>query len=387
MRSLLVLPLALAACASTVNRPATARLQVFRYRDTSGLTVASDGAEVQQPIGEKVVVHATGAVEEIEVPASTANGGDDEAHQHLTALSRARPDVITSASAIASTGAPSHKRRVEATLGISAAARRGSSPIDVDVQTRISQEPDYRSFSATMHVTMDVLQRNVTVAAFAGAGTDTISPAVKPPGQDGLWPARHQRVNGGLSVSQVLSPEMVLSAGASLNWQTGMLANPYRRALVNTTAFAEAVPSERVRGTAFARLVWWLAQGTALHARQGVYADGWGVRSLVPELTVARELGTSALLLARGRYYFQTPASFYRPVYDSIAPLMTGDIRLGHVREGLAGAEARWTLLGESGAPGAVEVRASYDRSWIAYPDVATGVAASIFSFALTGTF
>ncbi|MFL5248114.1 MAG: DUF3570 domain-containing protein [Myxococcales bacterium] len=391
MKKLLLLSLALCGCATAVDKPTTARLQMFRYRDTSGLTVSSDGAEVQQPIGGRVVLHATGAVEEIVTPSAGASTegvpAGDGGHNHLAALSRARPDVISSASSLVSTGAPSRKRRVEITTGISVLALRGESPVNVDVQTRVSQEADYRSFSGTVHVTKDVLQRNVTVAAFAGVGSDTVSPLVKPPGQDAIWPAHHQRVNGGLSVSQVLSPEMVFSAGASLNWQTGTLANPYRRALVKTTAFAESVPGERLRGTGFARLVWWLAPGTALHMRQGLYADDWGVRSLVPELTVARELGKSALFLVRGRYYWQSQASFYRPIYDSVSPLMSGDVRLGRIRETLVGAEARWNVFGESGAPGGVELKASYDRSWISYPDISTKVAANIFSLAVTGTF
>jgi hypothetical protein len=166
-----------------------------------------------------------------------------------------------------------------------------------------------------------------------------------------------------------------------------MLANPYRRALVATTLFPESVPSERVRGTAFARLAWWIGAGTAIHLRQGVYADDWGVRSLLPELTLARELGGSGLLLARGRLYFQSGATFYRASYAGVAPLMSGDVRLGRVREKLVGAELRWALLGQAGSAGALEATASYDRSWIAYPDVALEVGANVLSLALVATF
>ena len=66
---------------------------------------------------------------------------------------------------------------------------------------------------------------------------------------------------------------------------------------------------------------------------------------------------------------------------------MSGDVRLGRIRETLVGAEARWNIFGESGAPGGVELKASYDRSWISYPDISTKAAANIFSLAVTGTF
>jgi hypothetical protein len=377
------------ACASGGGRHATARLQAFRYADSSGLSVTSDGVELEQPVAAGVSVHASGLVEEIVTPASgaAAPGDDGGGHNHLVALAHARPDVVTSASSIASTGAPGQKRRVEGNLGVTSARRLGEVPVEVGARFRTSEEPDYLSFSGSLHVSADLLDRNLTVAAFGGYGSDAVSPLAKPAGQDALWPARHQRVNGGFAVTQLLSPALALSGGASINYQYGMLANPYRRALVATTLFPESVPGERVRGTAFARLAWWIGAGTALHLRQGVYADDWGVRSLVPELTLAREVGGSGLLLARGRLYLQSGATFYRAAYLEVAPLMSGDVRLGRVREKLVGAELRWAILGQAGAAGALEATASYDRSWITYPDVALEVGANVLSFSLAATF
>jgi len=381
-----------AACASGGGRHATARLLVFRYADASGLAVTSDGVEVEQPVGGGVALRATGLVEDIETPSSGDSGGGG-GHEHLVAA-RPRPDVITSASAIASTGAPGQKRRVEGVLGALASRSVGDAPVAVEMRVRTSAEPDYRSLSGSLHATADLLDRNLTVAVFGGYGADTISPIVTPLGEDGIWPARHERVNGGFAVTQLLSPELALSGGASVNYQFGVLSNPYRRALVSptlsndqATAYAEAVPAERLRGTAFARLAWWLAPGTALHVRQGFYADDWGVRSFVPEVTLARELGGSGLFLARGRLYVQSAARFHRHIYAAQEPLMSGDVRLGRVRERLLGAEVRWTLLGRPGEVGNLETGASYDRSWISYPDSALDIAADVLSLALTATW
>jgi hypothetical protein len=386
------------ACTAGGGRHATARLQAFRYADSSGLSVTSDGVELTQPVAGGVVVEASGLVEEIVTPANgtVASGADDGGgHNHLVALARARPDVITTASSIASTGAPGQKRRVEGNVGVLSSRRLGEVPIEVGARFRTSEEPDYLSFSGSLHVSADLLERNLTVAAFGGYGSDTVSPLTKPAGQDDLWPAQHQRLNGGFAVTQLLSPELALSGGASINYQYGMLANPYRRAVVRPpgsgeearTLYSESVPSERVRGTAFARLAWWLADGTALHLRQGVYADGWGVRSLVPELTLARELGRSGLFLARGRLYFQSPATFYRPEYGERVALMSGDVRLGRVREKLVGAELRWAFIGQAGMAGALEATASYDRSWVSYPDVHLETGANVLALSLAATF
>jgi hypothetical protein len=383
------------ACSAGGGRHATARLQGFRYADSSGLTVTSDGVELEQPVAGGVVVHGSGLVEEIVTPAG-ASAPDDGGHQHLTALARARPDVITTASSIASTGAPGQKRRVEGNLGVLTSRRVGDVPVDVDVRLRTSQEPDYLSTSGSLAVSADLLDRNLAVAAFGGYGVDTVSPVVKPTGQDALWPARHQRVNGGFAVTQLLSSELAVSGGASVNYQFGRLANPYRRALASPTLnpdpalgtlYGESVPSERLRGTAFARVAWWLGGGTALHVRQGFYADDWGVRSLVPELTLACELGRRGLFLARGRLYWQSSGSFYQPVYRQQEPLMSGDVRLGRVREQLVGAELRWTFIGDVAAGAGLQGTASYDRSWITYPDVTTRITADVLSLALVATF
>jgi hypothetical protein len=383
--------LALAACATGGGRPSTARLQVFRYSDSGGLSVTSDGVEVAQGVGGGMTVSAVGLVEEI----STGGGGlaatdPGDEHHHLAALRAARPDVVTSASTLVSTGAPSQKRRMEGNLAFASARRVGEVPIEVEARFRTSSEIDYASNAGSLHVTADLLDRNFTVSAYAGYGADTVSPLAKPFGQDALWPAGHERVNGGVAVTQLLSPTLALSGGASVNWQTGMLANPYRRAMVETTLFPEVVPGDRLRGTAFARLAWWLGAGTALHVRPGVYADGWGVRAVVPEVVVAKELGRSGMLLGRGRFYQQSAARFYRGVYGEVAPLMSGDVRLGRVRERLVGAELRWAFLGQLGSPGALELSASADRSWVRYPDAGeggTGSVANVLSFGLTAAF
>ncbi|MFL5264204.1 MAG: DUF3570 domain-containing protein [Anaeromyxobacteraceae bacterium] len=387
--ALAALALAASACAAAGGPRATVRLQGFRYADSGGLSVTSDGVEVQQPVGSGVAVRASGLVEEITLPGSgAATGGDDGGgHQHLVALSRARPDVVTSASSIATVGGPGQKRRVEGNLSALAARRWGEVPVELEARFRTSQEPDYLSMGGTLHASADLLERNLTVSGFAGFGADTVSPTTKPAGQEALWPAQHSRWNAGIAVTQLLSPALALSAGASVNWQQGTLANPYRRALVVTTAFPESVPGERVRGTAFARLAWFLGAGTALHLRQGLYADDWGVRAVIPEVTLAKELGRSGLALARARWYAQSPARFYQSSYATIEPLMTGDVRLGRVQEALVGAELRYTLLGEPGAAGTLDLAASYDRATVRYPDVAVRTSADIISAAVSATF
>ena len=88
---------------------------------------------------------------------------------------------------------------------------------------------------------IDLFQRNTTLSGFVGAGRDTMSPLTPPPGQESLWPASHARLNAGATLTQVLSRVLLASAGLGFTHQWGTLWSPYRRALVGTTLFPEAV--------------------------------------------------------------------------------------------------------------------------------------------------
>ena len=138
--------------------------------------------------------------------------------------------------------------------------------------------------------------------------------------------------------------------------QHGALSNPYRRAVVRTTLFPESVPGDRSRYPAVVALAWFVGWGTAVHLRQGAYADTWGVASVVPELQIAKAFGERGLVAVRYRFVGQTQASFYRVAYLEVEPRMTGDPRLGSLREHAAALSARWTVLGVAGEGGALTV-------------------------------
>jgi len=198
-----------------------------------------------------------------------------------------------------------------------------------------------------------------------------VRPASPPPGQAGLWPASHQRVGAGVTLAQILSPRAILSFGLAGSYQFGVLASPYRRALVRTSLFPEVVPGARARSTAFVALAFDLGWSTALRLEQGIYADSWGVVGFVPELAIVKELGPRGLLTLRYRFYRQAPAWFYRARYDDLAAIMSSDPRLGWVREQAPGLALRVTPLGERGGFGALTLDASYDLSVLTYESAA----------------
>ncbi|HKE15567.1 MAG TPA: DUF3570 domain-containing protein [Kofleriaceae bacterium] len=355
-----------AACggASRQREPGQVDARAVYYTDNSGLDVVTTAASADQPIGERLTGRARILVDRVSVSREPLDPSDPGAGRDPGGHPPHEPDAVTSASALAKGGEVAQKFRIEGLAGIEARARPGSDrPWIAGASLRASHEPDYAAASAVVGGNVELYDRNLTIGGFAGYGRDQVSPVEAPPGQKDAWPAGHHRWQAGLSASQILSPRIVVSGAAALTRQSGRLAGPYRRALVRTSLFPESVPDVRLRATGYVEASFDLGAGTALHLRQGGYRDDWGVRALVPEAAFAFEIGERGVGWVRYQYYEQWAADFYEARYPDIAPLMTGDVRLGPIRAHAAAAGARVRLAGEAGQPGALVGELSYELS------------------------
>jgi hypothetical protein len=282
--------------------------------------------------------------------------------------------MVTSASAATTGGGAVSEVRVEGALGLHFATATGDTPIRVAGRVKASGEPDYASVSASLSGETELSQRHLTLSAFAGFGRDTVSPPKPPPGQGAFWPGTHARFTAGVTLSQIVSPRIVIGAGLAGTLQEGALASPYRRAIVKTSLFPEVVPGSRARVTAFASLSFAVHSRVALHTRQGLYADDWGVLAWVPEAAFVFDVvrGGRALVTTRYRMYAQTAAWFYKARYLKIEDIMTGDMRLGPIREHAAGLGVQWTILGNRGDFGSLTAEAGYDVSLLDQTSLST---------------
>jgi hypothetical protein len=240
------------------------------------------------------------------------------------------------------------------------------------VSLRVSSEPDYDSLLMLARAGTSLFEDNTTLSAFAGYGADQVEPPRAPPGRADVYPAAHWRALGGVSLSQILSPIWLASLGASAVHQQGSLSNPYRRATVRTSLFPEILPNSRDRFTAFLASSLYLGADTAVHARLGAYLDSWNVHSLIPELVVSKTIAEDFLLELQYRYYLQSRASFYQPVYPELEALMAGDQRLGRVAEQAGGLELEWQLLGRRASFGALRLLARGELSRLRYTQLPT---------------
>ncbi len=366
---LFALALILGGCAGARGRPGVAEARGFFYGDNAGLTVVTAGATVDQPISSDVDVFAHAVIDHLRIVPSTPKETSVVGPNQPTGHDPHEGELVSGASARVVGGAITEKSRVEGLLGASAVGSVAGQPAAIGAQGRVSSEPDYLSFSGLLDGRVALFEQNFVLTGFVGYGHDTVSPLDAPPGQASLWPASHQRVNGGLTASQILSRTLILAGGFAATNQLGVLASPYRRALVRTSLFPEVVPSSRARYTAFAELSWYVGWAASLRLRQGLYADSWGVIGFVPEAAIVKELGKDGLLTLRYRFYRQSAASFYRRQYDDIEEIMSSDPRLGWTHEHAPGVALRWTVIGRRNDFGALTLDGSYDVSVLDYED------------------
>jgi hypothetical protein len=350
------------------SRPASAELRTSHYSDNSGLNVLTLGGAIEQPISDELTATLRGVADRIVVdrtvvevpPAIAAN----QATGHVDELSA---DIVTSASSVVTGGPGSRKWRVEAVPGLRWDGNVSDTPASAALNVRVSSESDYHSGLVLARGGTSLFQQNTTIGGFVGYGADQVDPPTPPPGQAANYPATHTRWLGGASLSQLLSPIWVASLGASATHQQGSLSNPYRRATVRTSLFPEILPGTRNRWTAFLASSVYLGRDTALHGRLGAYFDSWGVRSIVPELVASKAISDRVLLKLEYRYYGQSQARFYEPVYPGLEDVLAGDMRLGRIHEHAGGLNLEWLLFGHRGGFDALRVVGRGELSRLRY--------------------
>ena len=334
--------------------------------------MATYGARVAQPITPRTTVEVRALGDTIEIDGREVF---DPANQ---SAGKPTADAVTSASATVGGGSAAHKSRYEGMAALRHAGQLGSAVSIAGGVLRVSSEKDYASVSGGAHGSIELFDRNLALAGFVGFGRDAIKPIEAPPGQAGAWPASHRRWTFTGTAAQILSPTLIVSAGGGITLQRGQLASPYRRAIVATTLYPEVVPRARDRFTVFGAGSWEFDRGFALHVRQGLYLDSWDVVALIPEVVLALELGPGMVLSPRYRYYRQSRASFYQAQYSQIAPIMSGDLRLGRVQDHTLGVELRWDVpLGRAGVE-SVPIQFGYDVSLLDYRDTDIRIVAHI---------
>ena len=258
---------------------------------------------------------------------------------------------------------------VRNTLGPRAELHRGRFTVAVGYHFGI--ESDYRSHQLSLSAKVDLNQRNTTLAVRYGHSFDSVCDL----DQHGVGALARQPLSTSLgcfaatgliahtldldetslSLTQVLSPTVVVAIVGDWERVDGFQSNPYRRVRLDTTTAQESHPLLRDRGAVTLRLRG-VAPGARLFvgAEVRLYRDSWAVQSLTAQLSVGRRFVDERLLLeARVRFYEQSGAFFFRDAgrtdsYERRGPVgswFTGDRELSPFGSLGAGATVGWRAV------------------------------------------
>ncbi|HUQ07788.1 MAG TPA: DUF3570 domain-containing protein [Kofleriaceae bacterium] len=155
------------------------------------------------------------------------------------------------------------------------------------------------------------------------------------------------------TLTQNLSPTMVMQLSLYGQILEGFQSNPYRRVRIGPNEPQEHMPDTRARWALSARLNRFLPKlRSAVHVSARGYNDTWGISSGTVELGYSQYMGDSLLLRVRARAYQQTPATFFKDAFfyeteSTAGEYFTGDRELAPVRNALVGGKLTMLSVAE----------------------------------------
>ncbi len=311
-----LLLLLLASGSALAEQGAASSLMV--YTDNDGVTVVSPSV--------------SGAV--------NAGPATLDARVTLDIISAASVDLVTAASPRGF-----EETRTEAAVGAAWDFGRGTV---TGLGYTVSLEPDFRTHGVGLSQTIDLLDRHATLALRYGFAASKV-------GRHGNLDRSRTTHSADASWTHILSKTVALDISVGASFVSGYQANPYRFVRLyapggdaHVTAVAEAVPSERVRGIALARVRARVVPHVFVLGEYRFFGDTWGVTAHTVTARVSGALWSDRLTLsAEVRGYLQDGASFYRARYDT-APAVparrTADKELGPMASLTGGVSAELSL-------------------------------------------
>jgi hypothetical protein len=325
------------------------------YEDDSGLDVVSPGARVELDVFERITLGLKYIYERFEKSAP---------EDVVDAVSGA-----TTVSGGSGTGFKETRRE----YGASGAVRLDAATLSAGYV--YSDESDFASNTASLGVSREMLDKNLTVAALASFGVDDVEIAAEE--------HKHKYTKAvTVAATQLLSPTALLVGGYSFARVDGYQENPLRKIRVDLgfglyTNHDESHPDVRNRHTLFVRGKKYFTTGTAFDLNLARYQDDWGVSANSAELRVSQYVTKFWIVRLRYRLYAQSNADFYQTIYPAVEDEMTADTRLREFDSHLAGVKLTWYPA--FFAPRKVSIAAGYDR----YRETNDGLSADIAQFSV----
>lgn len=263
-----------------------------------GAALPADTAELLVHDYDGGGVKATGPA--LLVRKSIADKVSLSAQYYVDAVSNASIDVVTTAS-------PFKETRTAWTLGATTVVRDTTLAISLDR----SREPDYTADTLSADATHEVFGGMTSVSLGFTRASDRVGKR-----ESGVanWLDEAHHWQYRLGLTQILTPQWLVSANLEVIADDGFLGSPYRNALIFGAAVRENVPRTRTGRALKLRSVTdtgSLLPRSSVRVEYRRYWDTWAIKSNTFEIGASRYLGESFLLDLGLRQYSQGKALFY----------------------------------------------------------------------------
>jgi hypothetical protein len=301
-----------------------ADLLYFRY-DGGGVTISGPSVLARKSIGEHVSV---------------------QANYYIDMVSSASIDVETSAS-------PYEDERRQGSLVLD--LLHGKSTYSLGVVK--SDESDYVANTLFAGISHDMFGDLTTIGFGYKKGTNDVFRNVKIDGvkvRDPAFAAEMESQSFNVSMSQIITKNLLLSGQYEVVTDEGFLRSPYRsiRFFIDPLTqgqIQEQYPNTRSSNAASVRAKYFLPYRAAIDGMYRFYTDTWGVIGHTGELGYVHPLddawaGGNWIFEGRVRYYTQTAADFYRDIFPraDFANFMARDKELSTYNAITAGISATY---------------------------------------------
>jgi len=252
--------------------------------------------------------------------------------KHSSVYANYYTDSVSSASIdVRTTASPYTEERKEKSLGVDLLFDNTSMALGYTN----SEENDYSSNSYHFGVSHSMFSELTTVSLGHSYGSDAVRKnkydafgnfVGNDPdfGEESL-----ERRNYRLSLSQILTKNLIMSASFEAVTDEGFLRNPYRNAriidpaLENPGAINENYPKTRTSDSFALRANYYLPYRAAIRTEWKYFEDTWGIEAHTYKIEYTQPIKNDWFVDVRYRLYTQTAAIFYKDIFDANEEALT----------------------------------------------------------------
>ena len=323
MRTLIAVCFIAAPALAGVLPPDRADMLYHRYQG-GGITVQGPSILVQKKIGDHLSIGA---------------------NYYEDMISSASIDVLLSAS-------PYREKRTQ--KSVSAEYLHGKTTYSAGFINSV--EPDYKANTSYYSVSQDMFGDLTTVTMSYRRGWDQIFRDIKQNGFIINDPTFHQRADHrvyGVSLSQILTRNLISTFDYELSTDQGYLASPYRQIRyldpdnpVGYTLANQIYPGTRTSDAFSVELKYYVPYRAALTGKYRYFTDSWGIVAHTVQVDYVQPIRHHWTLDGNIRYYRQGAASFYSDLfpYAGYSNYMARDRELAAFHSITLGVEASYAF-------------------------------------------